>query len=105
MKNKSISYWIEHLNGYGVPCGKVNDIGESYMEPHIKQQVRQYTHPAYGSIKVPGSFFFCYSTVWYSVCLDCFIVKSLNQYSPYFDFLLVGLNVYPFKEKSNIIVF
>ena len=60
VKNKSISYWIELLDGYGVPCGKVNDIGESYMEPLIKQQVRQYTHPAYGSIEVPGLFDFLF---------------------------------------------
>lgn len=54
VKDHSISHWIEHLENYGVPCGKVNDIEEACQVPSVQKHIRQLTHPDYGNLHVFG---------------------------------------------------
>lgn len=48
--------WIRRLNDGGVPCGKVQDIGEVMCDPQMLHQdmVLEVAHPGYGDVKMVG---------------------------------------------------
>ena len=48
--------WISRLNAAGVPCGKVQDIGEALGDPQMVHQemVIEVEHPGHGPVKMLG---------------------------------------------------
>ena len=48
--------WIRRLNEAGVPCGKVQDIGEALADPQMLHQemVMEVEHPGHGAVKMLG---------------------------------------------------
>lgn len=48
--------WIRRLNDAGVPCGKVQDIGEALADPQMVHQemVIEVEHPGHGPVKMLG---------------------------------------------------
>jgi crotonobetainyl-CoA:carnitine CoA-transferase CaiB-like acyl-CoA transferase len=46
--------WIERLEAVGVPCGPINDIGEVFDNPQVRERGMQIAlpHPAAGSVKL-----------------------------------------------------
>ena len=48
--------WISRLNAAGVPCGKVQDIGEALADPQMVHQemVIEIDHPGHGAVKMLG---------------------------------------------------
>lgn len=48
--------WIRRLNAAGVPCGKVQDIGEALADPQMVHQemVIEVDHPGHGPVKMLG---------------------------------------------------
>ena len=48
--------WITRLNAAGVPCGKVQDIGEALADPQMVHQemVIEVDHPGHGPVKMLG---------------------------------------------------
>jgi crotonobetainyl-CoA:carnitine CoA-transferase CaiB-like acyl-CoA transferase len=48
--------WIRRLNEAGVPCGKVQDIGEALADPQMVHQemVIEVEHPGHGPVKMLG---------------------------------------------------
>lgn len=48
--------WIERLNAAGVPCGKVQSVGEVFDDPQVKAQdmVLDVDHGPYGTIRMVG---------------------------------------------------
>ncbi|HYF57563.1 MAG TPA: CoA transferase [Burkholderiaceae bacterium] len=55
-RTRPIAHWIEVLNGAGVPCGKVLDVGEVFEDPQIRHQRMRITieHPVHGPLDVIG---------------------------------------------------
>lgn len=56
MMRESQSFWIERLNGAGVPSGKVQNIAEALAHPQIAAQdmVIDVDHPGRGSVRMTG---------------------------------------------------
>ena len=50
------AYWIERLNGAGVPCGKVQSLTEALADPQVAAQgmVLEVPHPGHGAVKMTG---------------------------------------------------
>jgi crotonobetainyl-CoA:carnitine CoA-transferase CaiB-like acyl-CoA transferase len=48
--------WIRRLNAAGVPCGKVQDIGQALADPQMVHQemVIEVDHPGHGTVKMLG---------------------------------------------------
>ncbi len=48
--------WINRLNAAGVPCGKVQDIGQALADPQMVHQemVMEVEHPGHGPVKMLG---------------------------------------------------
>jgi len=55
-RRKPVTYWIEVLNGAGVPCGPVNRMDEVFADPQVQHLgiVRAVTHPSLGELKLVG---------------------------------------------------
>jgi CoA:oxalate CoA-transferase len=55
-RTRSIAHWVDVLNGAGVPCGKVLDIGQVFDDPQIvHQRMRlRIEHPVHGALDVLG---------------------------------------------------
>ena len=49
-------YWIDKLNEYGVPCGPVNTIDETFADPQVRHLDTTITvdHPQRGEVKLVG---------------------------------------------------
>ncbi|MCC7427862.1 MAG: CoA transferase [Alphaproteobacteria bacterium] len=56
-KQKPASYWIELLEGAGVPCGPIYSIDQVFADPQVKhlKMARDYHHPKLGKTEVVGS--------------------------------------------------
>jgi CoA:oxalate CoA-transferase len=56
MRHESQSYWIERLNDAGVPCGRVQSLGEAFEDPQVRHQemVIDVEHPGHGTVKMTG---------------------------------------------------
>ena len=52
MRGKSSAGWLEALNGQGIPCGPINDIGQVFEDPQVRHRgLRlELEHPAIGSV-------------------------------------------------------
>ncbi|XP_066926330.1 succinate--hydroxymethylglutarate CoA-transferase-like [Clytia hemisphaerica] len=50
----SMDYWIHRLEENGVPCGPVNDIGQTYEQPMVKNRIQEFDDPIYGHLRLPG---------------------------------------------------
>lgn len=50
------SYWIEHLNKIGVPCGTVMNLSEVFSDPQVLHQemVIEVDHAEHGNVKMVG---------------------------------------------------
>ncbi len=50
------SYWIEHLNKAGVPCGPIQDLREVFSDPQVLHQemLIEVEHPGHGAVKMTG---------------------------------------------------
>jgi len=48
--------WIERLNAAGVPCGRVQTLGEVFEDPQVKAQemVLDVAHPGHGTVRMTG---------------------------------------------------
>ena len=49
-------YWIDRLNGFGVPCGPVNTLDRVFADPQVihQEMVLDVHHPGRGNVKVLG---------------------------------------------------
>jgi crotonobetainyl-CoA:carnitine CoA-transferase CaiB-like acyl-CoA transferase len=56
LSTDSQANWIRRLNDAGVPCGKVQDIGEALADPQMMHQemVIEVEHPGHGPVKMLG---------------------------------------------------
>lgn len=56
VRTKSVSYWVEILNGAGVPTGVVQDLAVAYADPQVlsQQMLLEVEHPGHGTVKMTG---------------------------------------------------
>ena len=56
LAGNTTDYWVEVLNGAGVPCGKVNSVAEVYADPQVREQemVMDVAHPGHGVVRMLG---------------------------------------------------
>ena len=56
LRSDTQANWIRRLNEGGVPCGKVQDVGEVMRDPQImhQQMVLEIEHPGHGPVKMIG---------------------------------------------------
>ena len=56
LRSDTQANWIRRLNAAGVPCGKVQDIGEALADPQMVHQemVIEVEHPGHGPVKMLG---------------------------------------------------
>ena len=56
LRSDTQAAWIKRLNAAGVPCGKVQDIGQALADPQMVHQemVIEVDHPGHGSVKMLG---------------------------------------------------
>jgi crotonobetainyl-CoA:carnitine CoA-transferase CaiB-like acyl-CoA transferase len=56
MQNETQGYWIERLNAEGVPCGRVQSLGEVFEDPQVLHQemVIDVEHPGHGTVQMTG---------------------------------------------------
>jgi crotonobetainyl-CoA:carnitine CoA-transferase CaiB-like acyl-CoA transferase len=56
MQHETQDYWIERLNAEGVPCGRVQSLGEVFEDPQVLQQemVIDVEHPGHGTVRMTG---------------------------------------------------
>jgi succinate--hydroxymethylglutarate CoA-transferase len=52
----TVKSWIAQLKAVGVPCGRINSVGQAFTEPHTaaRQMVETVEHPKIGPLKVIG---------------------------------------------------
>jgi len=55
-RTRPSAYWVERLNEAGVPCGPINSIDRTFMEPQVRHLgiAKRVRHPALGEIEVVG---------------------------------------------------
>jgi CoA:oxalate CoA-transferase len=56
-KERTISEWIEALEGMGIPCGPINTVDKVLQDPQIqaRQMIEESVHPVAGKIRMAGS--------------------------------------------------
>ena len=56
LRSDTQAAWIKRLNAAGVPCGKVQDIGQALADPQMVHQemVIEVDHPGHGPVKMLG---------------------------------------------------
>src|SRR4051794_16112549 len=56
LRTETTEYWIETLNGAGVPCGRVLGLHEVFCDPQVLDQemVLSQEHPGHGIVKMLG---------------------------------------------------
>jgi crotonobetainyl-CoA:carnitine CoA-transferase CaiB-like acyl-CoA transferase len=57
MKTRSKADWLAALEAAKVPCGAINNIGEVFADPHVRERgmVHQWEHPLAGTLDLVGS--------------------------------------------------
>ena len=52
----TVDHWIEHLNGAGVPCGRVADLRDVFSDPQVLAQdmMLEVEHPGHGPVRMTG---------------------------------------------------
>jgi len=52
----TVDAWIERLNGAGVPCGRVMDLGDVFADPQVlaQEMVLEVEHPGHGPVRMTG---------------------------------------------------
>jgi CoA:oxalate CoA-transferase len=55
-KSDTVDAWIAKLKAAGVPCGRINTVGQALSEPHTaaRAMVETVEHPKVGALKVLG---------------------------------------------------
>ncbi len=53
LAKQSVAYWLEKLYAESIPCGPINSIAESLIEPHTiaRELIIETEHPRYGKVK------------------------------------------------------
>ena len=56
-KHKSTEYWVELINGAGVPCGPINRVSEVVTNPQVlaRNMIAEMEHPNVPNLKTPNS--------------------------------------------------
>ncbi|MEX6507124.1 CaiB/BaiF CoA transferase family protein [Jiella sp. M17.18] len=56
MRHETQATWIEKLNAAGVPCGRVQTLGEVFEDPQVLEQemVLSVEHPGHGTVRMTG---------------------------------------------------
>ena len=56
MASETQAVWIERLNAAGVPCGRVQTLGEVFDDPQVRAQemVLDVDHPGHGTVRMTG---------------------------------------------------
>ncbi|MCB8836582.1 CaiB/BaiF CoA-transferase family protein [Aurantimonas sp. VKM B-3413] len=56
MRHETQAVWIERLNAAGVPCGRVQTLGEVFEDPQVEAQemVLDVDHPGHGTVRMTG---------------------------------------------------
>ena len=56
MRARPVDHWIEALNAAGVPCGRVQDLGEALADPQAlaQEMVIDVPHPGHGTVRMTG---------------------------------------------------
>ncbi len=56
MASETQAFWIERLNAAGVPCGRVQALGEVFDDPQVEAQemVLDVDHPGHGTVRMTG---------------------------------------------------
>jgi crotonobetainyl-CoA:carnitine CoA-transferase CaiB-like acyl-CoA transferase len=56
MGNDTVDGWITRLNRSGVPCGRVQSLGEVFADPQVTHQemVLDVPHPGHGTVRMTG---------------------------------------------------
>jgi crotonobetainyl-CoA:carnitine CoA-transferase CaiB-like acyl-CoA transferase len=57
MRTRSKADWLSALELAKVPCGAINNLGEVFADPHVRERgmVNQWDHPLAGALKLVGS--------------------------------------------------
>jgi crotonobetainyl-CoA:carnitine CoA-transferase CaiB-like acyl-CoA transferase len=57
MKTRRKADWLAALEAAKVPCGAINDIGEVFADPHVRERgmVHAWEHPLAGSLNLVAS--------------------------------------------------
>lgn len=57
MKTRPKGEWLAALEAAKVPCGAINDIGEVFADPHVRERgmVHQWDHPLAGTVNLVAS--------------------------------------------------
>jgi crotonobetainyl-CoA:carnitine CoA-transferase CaiB-like acyl-CoA transferase len=56
MQGDTVDGWITRLNRAGVPCGRVQTLGEVFQDPQVRHQdmVLDVPHPGHGTVRMTG---------------------------------------------------
>jgi CoA:oxalate CoA-transferase len=56
IRANTVDHWIEHLNGAGVPCGRVADLRAVFSDPQVlaQEMVLEVEHPGHGPVRMTG---------------------------------------------------
>lgn len=56
LRSDTQANWIQRLNDGGVPCGRVQNVGEALSDPQMihQEMVLEIEHPAHGPVKMVG---------------------------------------------------
>ncbi|MCC2676359.1 MAG: hypothetical protein K0R58_3306 [Ramlibacter sp.] len=57
MKTRAKADWLSALEQAKVPCGAINNLGEVFADPHVRQRgmVHEWQHPLSGALNLVGS--------------------------------------------------
>jgi crotonobetainyl-CoA:carnitine CoA-transferase CaiB-like acyl-CoA transferase len=57
MKTRPKHEWLPALEAAKVPCGAINNIGEVFADPHVRERgmVHEWQHPLSGSVNLVAS--------------------------------------------------
>ncbi|MDH3453045.1 MAG: CoA transferase, partial [Gammaproteobacteria bacterium] len=57
LQEHSSRYWLQALDGAGIPCAPINTLDQVFADPHIRHREMQVTlaHPLTGEVRLPAS--------------------------------------------------